>query len=256
MSTRDVALYQQHFSRDCILVNAWGSTETGTICMYFVDMESQLLGTHVPVGYPVDDVEVRLFDNNHQPVGGDCVGELAVRSRYLAAGYWRRPDITHAAFLPDPAGGDARIYLSGDVGYLHPDGYLEHLGRQDGQVKVRGFRVELAEVEQALLALAGMGRRWSAFWEGQRVVAYVVPDSSLTPSASALRRAIAGRLPAAMVPATFVILDALPLTPSGKVDHRALPSPETHRQELEAPYVPPKTDIERVITKFRKRCSV
>jgi non-ribosomal peptide synthetase component F len=156
VSTRDVALYQQHFARDCLLINAWGATETGTICMYFADMDSQLVGPHVPVGYAVDDVEVLLFDGDHQPVSGDCVGELAVRSRYLAAGYWRRPDLTRAAFLPDPVGGDARIYLSGDVGRLRPDGCLVHLGRRDAQVKVRGFRVELAEVEQALLALAGV----------------------------------------------------------------------------------------------------
>jgi amino acid adenylation domain-containing protein len=251
VSTRDVALYQQHFARNCLLINAWGSTETGTICMYFVDMESQILGTHVPVGYPVEDVEVLLFDDNHQPVGGDCVGELAVRSRYLAAGYWRQPDLTRAAFLPNPAGGDARIYLSGDMGHLRPDGCLMHLGRRDGQVKVRGFRVELAEVEQALLTLTGIReavvRIWEGQPEGQRLVAYVVPDDPLAQTASALRRALAERLPAAMIPATFVMLDALPLTASGKVDRQALPAPDGLRPELEAVYVAPSTEVEQRI---------
>lgn len=248
VSARDVALYQQHFARDCLLINAWGATETGTICMYFADVESQLLGTQVPVGYAVDDVEVLVLDDTHQPVGDDRVGELAVRSRYLAAGYWRRPDLTRAAFLPDPAGGDARIYLSGDVGRLRPDGCLVHLGRQDAQVKVRGFRVELAEVEQALLALAGVReavvRIWEGQPEGQHVVAYLVPDSSPAPTASALRRALAERLPAAMIPATFVVLDALPLTPSGKVNHQALPPPGRARPLLETAFVAPRTPVE------------
>jgi amino acid adenylation domain-containing protein len=248
VSTRDVALYQQHFARDCLLINAWGATETGTICMYFVDTESQLLGTHVPVGYVVDDVEVLLLDDDHQPVGGDRVGELAVRSRYLAAGYWRRPDLSRAAFLPDPTGGNERIYLSGDVGRLRPDGCLEHLGRQDTQIKVRGFRVELVEVEQALLALTGIReaavRIWESQPEGQRVVAYLVPDSSPAPTVSALRRALAERLPAAMIPVTFVMLDALPLTASGKVDRQALPAPGPVRPVLEEALVPPRTPIE------------
>jgi amino acid adenylation domain-containing protein len=254
VSARDVALYQQHFARDCLLINAWGTTETGTICMYFTDMESQPVGPHMPVGYAVDDVEVLVCDENHQPVGGAGVGELAVRSRYLAAGYWRRPDLTHAAFLPDPAGGDARIYLSGDVGRLGLDGCLVHLGRQDAQVKVRGFRVELAEVEQALLALAGVReavvRTWEGQPEGQRVVAYLVPDSSPAPTAGALRRALAERLPAAMIPATFVVLDALPLTPSGKVNHQALPPPGRARPQLETAFVAPRTPVEQRVAEI------
>jgi acyl carrier protein len=134
------------------------------------------------------------------------------------------------------------------VGRLRPDGCLVHLGRQNAQVKVHGFRVELAEVEQALLALAGVReavvRIWEGQPEGQHVVAYLVPDSSPAPTASALRRALAERLPAAMIPATFVVLDALPLTPGGKVNHQALPPPGRARPRLETAFVAPRTPVE------------
>ena len=118
-----------------------GSTELSPTRDYFIDKETQLTGSVVPAGYTVEGVEVRLIDGRGQQVGFDCVGEIAIRSRYLCPGYWRRPELTKAAFLPDPEGGDERVYRTGDLGRMSPDGCLVHLGRKDFHLKVMGHKV-------------------------------------------------------------------------------------------------------------------
>jgi amino acid adenylation domain-containing protein len=150
---RDVELYKKHFPPGCIFVNRLGSTETGSIRWYFVDRETQITGSNVPVGHLVEGNEILLLDEAGNRADFDEVGEIAVKSRYLSPGYWQRPDLTQAAFLPDPEGGDERIYRTGDLGRMQPDGCLEHLGRIDFQVKFKGYRIEVAEIEMVLLDL-------------------------------------------------------------------------------------------------------
>ena len=153
---RDVELYKKHFSPDCIFVNSLATTETGPVAQYFVDQHTQITDSIVPVGYPVVDKEIVLLDEAGREVGVNEVGEIAVRSQYLFLGYWRRPELTRAVFLPDPEDGHKRIYRTGDLGRMLPDGCLVLLGRKDLQVKIRGNRVELAEIEMALLELAAV----------------------------------------------------------------------------------------------------
>ena len=141
-------------------------------------------------------------------------------------GYWRKPDLTEARFLPVAGDARARLYRTGDLGRLRLDGLLEHLGRKDRQVKVRGLRIELEEVEAALLRL-GAVRETAVVAEQdpggeKRLAAYVVPRPGLDGSIAALRAELARTLPDYMVPSTFVTLEALPLTPTGKVDRQAL----------------------------------
>ena len=176
-----------------------------------------------------------------------------MRSRYLSPGYWRRPDLTQAVFLPDPEGGDARVYHTGDLGRLRSDGCLEHLGRKDFRVKIRGQRVEVGEVESALMDLGAkeavvVGREDGV--EGPRLVAYVVPGSTPTPTVSRLRRGLRERLPGHMIPATVVFLNALPLTPNGKVDRQALPRPDYTRPELDTPFAAPRTPVEEALAEI------
>ncbi len=158
-------------------------------------------GPVVPVGYPVPDMEVRLLDAEGRDVGPGDVGEIAVRSRYLAAGYWRQPELTAERFRPDPAGGGVRVYRTGDLGRLRPDGCLEHLGRTDFLPKVRGARVDVAEVEAALLAHESVAEAVVAVREDEpataRLVAYVVPAPGARPTVSALRRHLVLQLPPA-----------------------------------------------------------
>jgi amino acid adenylation domain-containing protein len=133
---QDVELYRRHFPQDCILYVGMSTTETGSVCRYFVDKETEITDNVVPAGHAVEGMEILLLDDEGQTVGLNQVGEIAVRSRCLSPGYWRRPDLTRAKFLPDPEGGDKRIYLTGDLGRMRPDGCLEHLGRKDFQVKI------------------------------------------------------------------------------------------------------------------------
>ena len=233
---KDLELYRRHFSQDCILVHQMGASETGSMARYFMDKETQITGSTVPVGYPVEDTKLLLLDDHGREVESNKIGEIAVKSRYLFAGYWRRPELTAAAFLPDPSGSDERIFLTGDLGRMEDDGCLVHLGRVDSRLKIRGSSVEPAEVEGALLGLEGVNEVVVVAREegpgDKRLVAYLVPAESHAPTVSALRTALAQRLPSYMVPSAFVVLDALPRTPSGKVDRRALPAPGRGRPRL------------------------
>jgi amino acid adenylation domain-containing protein len=121
VSKQDIELYKKHFSPNCILVNRLGTSETTIFRHYFIDQETQV-NDIVPIGYAVENKEVLLLDENKNEVGFNSVGEIAVRSQYIALGYWRKPELTYAAFLPDPDGGGKRIYLTGNLGRMRPDG--------------------------------------------------------------------------------------------------------------------------------------
>ena len=249
-SRLDVELLRRHFSDRCVLVNGLGATETGLIRQHFVELDTPVDDGLLPVGGPVEDMEVLLLDEEGRPAAPGTVGEIAVRSEFLATGYWRAPERTARAFLPDPAGGPRRTYRSGDLGRLRPDGCLELLGRRDLRAKIRGQSVEVADVEGALLGLPSVGEAAVAVQarpDGEaRLVAWVAPREPQA-TASALRRQLAERLPSPMVPTRFVLLDALPLQPGGKLDRRALPPPGPDRPQLESSYAPPATSLESLL---------
>jgi len=251
---RDVELYRKHFSPHCLLRVSLASTEAQTISENFVDKETEINGSVVPPGYVAEDVEVLLWDENGAQVGANQIGEIIVKGRYLSLGYWRRPDLTQAAFQPDPDGGDARLYRTGDLGQILPDGTLVHLGRIDQQVKIRGYRVEVAEIEAALYDFDTIKEAVVVAREGQsgdrHLVAYVVPSSQPASTVSELRSALAEMFPDHMIPSAFVMLEKLPLTPTGKVDRRALPAPDTARPELEGTFVAPRDELELRLTKI------
>ena len=246
---KDVELYREHFSEDCILVNRLGTGEALTFRWYFIDKKIPIKGTHVPVGYAVPDKEVILLNEVQQGSDGSRIGEIAVKSEYLSPGYWKRIDLTKATFLPDLEGGNSRIYRTGDLGRMLPDGCLVHLGRKDFQVKIRGYRIEIAEIEMALLDHVAIKEAAVRLWEGrsgdQRLVAYFVPAEHQAPTVTELRRFIAESLPDYMIPSVFVLLDHLPLTPNGKLARLSLPAPGRSRPELENPYVAPSSPVEQ-----------
>jgi amino acid adenylation domain-containing protein len=248
VTARDVALYKQYCMPHCLLVTRLSASEAGIIRQYFIDKTTVITGSIVPVGYAVADKEVLLLDETGAEVGPDSIGEIAVRSSYLAPAYWRQEGLTRAAFQPDTAGSNARLYRTGDLGRLLPDGCLLHLGRKDAQVKIRGHRVEVVEVEMvlrdhpAIQEAAVVAQRNGQ--GDQRLVAYLVAAGPEVPTVSALYRFVQERLPDYMVPSVFVWQDALPLTPTGKVDRGALPAPGSARPPLETPCVPPRTPVE------------
>ncbi|GGA46179.1 hypothetical protein CYANOKiyG1_65170 [Okeania sp. KiyG1] len=246
---QDVEIYLQHFSENCILVNLMGSTESTISLQYFIDRQTEV-GNQVPVGYPLAETEIILFDDNGQVT--DFYGEIGIRSPYIALGYWRQPQLTDKVFLADPDGGNRRIYRTGDIGRLRPDGSLEFLGRKDFQVKLRGYRIELGEIEAALAQRPQVKEAVVIALQDnpseKRLVAYVVAKGS-QPVKSELRSFLKSKLPDYMIPAVFVILESLPLTPNGKVNRRALKAPELD-STTSASFVGPQTPAQELLAEI------
>jgi amino acid adenylation domain-containing protein len=247
----DVALFKRLFHPESILVILFATSETATIRNYFIERAGVSADDAVPVGYPVEGKSVSLVDEAGGVLGPGRIGEIAVKSRYLAVGYWRQPELTRAKFLPDPDHGAERTYLTGDMGQLNDDGCLFHLGRKDDRVNIRGYTVEPLEIERCLLeypavkAAAVVGRVSDS---GEPIlVGYCVPVLDADLRADALIRFLRASLPSHMVPAKLVMLERLPLTPNGKVDRQVLPDPGRCRPALESPYVSPRTDIEKAL---------
>ena len=209
VSWKDVESYKIHFSKHCILLNALSSSETKTIRQHIINKETQIAG-QVAVGYPVEDMDVVILDESGHELGPDHVGEIAVRSRYLSPGYWQKPDLTSAAFLVDPRSPDNRIYLTGEWGRMSSDGCLEHLGRKDAQVKIQGYRVEINEIELALLQYPAVDEAVVMCRENTRgdkyLTAYLILNDRPRPTVSELRVFLGERLPNYMVPCRVCFL--------------------------------------------------
>ena len=245
---RDVALYREHFPDHCVLSVRFASSETERIRALEIDKQTSLEGDLVPIGYEVEDKEVLLLDDERHAVALGAVGEIAVKSRFLSPGYWNRPDLTSRCFIPDASGDGRVVFLTGNLGLMRSDGCLEFRGRKDLQVKVHGFRVELGEVENALLSLddvrdAAAAAIETAQGEAQ-LVAYLVPRGPSAPDAGELRRSLRKTLPEYMIPAQFITLQEIPTTTNGKVDRARLPAPGHSRPELATPYLAPRDGLE------------
>ncbi|MFI9757073.1 amino acid adenylation domain-containing protein [Streptomyces sp. NPDC051963] len=203
----------------------------------------------VPLGRPIANTRVHVLDPFLQPLPVGATGELYLAGVGLARGYLDQPGRTAERFVAAPFGPPgSRLYRTGDLARLRADGTVEFLGRADDQVKIRGFRVEPGEIETAARKLPGVGRVAVVAREDgpspRRLVAYVVPESGAAVDPSALRRALAERFPGHLVPSAVVVLDALPRTPSGKLDRRALPAPDFTGAST---FEPPRTEREKVL---------
>src|SRR5215213_1334731 len=254
VSAEDVQLYKRYFHSNSIFVNSYGASEAASVLRYCVDKDTEISGAMVPIGYPLGDVEILLLDDEGAAVGSNQVGEIAIKSRYTSPGYWRRPELTRAAFITDPQDESERIYRTGDLGYMRPDGCLVVTGRNDFRVKIRGFRIEVAEIELALRSLTKVKEAAVVAHEDQRgekqLVAYVVPQPGQVPTISDLRDFLKDKLPDYMVPSAFVVLDTLPLTPNGKLDRLALPAPDLARPELDTNFVAPRNALEEQLVEI------
>ncbi len=228
------------------LINGYGPTEntTFTCCQALAPADAER--PSVPIGRPIAQTAVQLVDRGLGPVPIGVPGELWITGDGLARGYFARPGLTAARFVPDPTG-RGRAYRTGDLARWLPDGRIEFLGRIDTQVKVRGVRIELGEIEvllrehpwvrNAVVVVHGEGA------EQKRLVAYVVEETEVQPDE--LREMLRARVPEHMVPAAFMMLDELPLSPTGKVDRRALPAPQWEGER--AGYTPPRTPVEELL---------
>ena len=210
-----------------------------------------------PIGRPISNGQAYVLDARRSPVPVGVTGELFLGGHGVARGYLNQPELTCERFVPDPfrAEPGARLYRTGDLARYRADGSIEFLGRADFQVKVHGFRIELGEVESALGQHPGVRQSVATVREDRpgdkQLVAYIVPSRTPAPGAGELRSFLKERLPAHSLPTAFVILDALPLTLNGKVNRRALPTPDgANRARLERPYEAPRNPTEELLAKL------
>ncbi|MFC9491727.1 phosphopantetheine-binding protein, partial [Streptomyces hydrogenans] len=196
----------------------------------------------VPIGRPMDNTGLYLLDERLRPVPPGVPGEVYVTGTGLARGYAHQPDVTAGRFVADPYGpAGGRMYRTGDLARYRPDGVLEFDGRVDAQLKVRGFRIEPAEVEAVLTGHPDVTHA-TVTGDGERLIGYLVPADV---DAAAVRAHAARTLPDHMVPSVFVTLDRLPLTGNGKVDRKALPAPDPSAARVE--YVAPRDERETAL---------
>ncbi len=244
----DFELYKRHFPADCTFINGLGPSESTLALQFLANHQTELTRSAVPVGFPVGDMEIALVDE--AGVDNGVFGEIVIKGPQVALGYWRNAQATTAAFAVDPQTG-LRSYRTGDVGRRLATGAIEFIGRKDGQLKIRGFRVEPGEIEAILLSHPEV-RECVVVGREDRpgdkcLAAYVVVEPNSF-SAADLRKYLKAQLPEYMVPSHFVTLDALPLTDHGKIDQRALPA--LSLEAIAREYVAPRTNVEEQLAQL------
>lgn len=252
VTTKDVQLYRQHFGLGSTLINTYGPTEFTTVTQYHIDSKTGVPRHRVPIGHSVPDAEVLLLDEN----GNDSqvYGEIAIRSPYTFPGYWKRPLLTQQVLIADPQNDKLSIYRTGDIGRRLPDGSIEYWGRKDQQIKIRGFRVEPAEIEAALKRHSKITECVVRVTPGEHevdLVAYYVSDESL--SSLLLRRFLRENLPDTMIPKHFFQVDDIPVRPNGKTDYDALSALAVKKTTIQQNCKEPVTPLERLIADIWKR---
>lgn len=244
-------------------INFYGTAETQRAlgCFVVPSDEGAISKEALPLGQGIQGVQLLVLNAVHHLAGVGELGEIYVRSQHLAKGYLGDETLTQERFILNPFTdkiGD-RLYKTGDKGYYQADGNVEFYGRTDRQINVRGFRVELGEIEATLSRYSAVQEAvvvahedecsdsLTALGRNKRLVAYVVPTQGCTPTLDEMQSFLRSKLPDYMVPSIFMTLPALPLTPNGKIDYRALPVPDQSRPNLEEAFVPPRTPIEETI---------
>ena len=242
--------FWRRFAPATRLINEYGPTETVVGCCAYEVQATDSESGFVPIGRPIDNVQLYLLDSRFQPVPSGSPGEVYIGGAGVGRGYLNRPELTPQRFVPDPFSNDpaARLYKSGDLALCQRDGNLRFIGRLDDQVKIRGQRIELGEVEHALAGHDGVRLCLVVAREvaeqGKELVAYVVPHAGQATLIGGLPDFLKQHLPDSMIPARFVFLDHFPLTQNGKIDRHALPDPDQSSVPVGGPFVAPRTRVE------------
>lgn len=255
--------YERDLNRKTRLINIYGITET-TVHVTYCPLEEAdtIVSGPSPIGRRIPDLKIFILDEYLRPAPIGATGEMYVGGPGVARGYLNRPELTAERFIVDPFSADpgARLYKTGDLARFRPGGDMEYMGRNDQQVKIRGFRIEPGEIEARLAEHPGVHEAIVLVREDhpgdKRLVAWITAKGDSTTDAEALRRHLSALLPEYMVPAAYVFLEKIPLTPNGKVDHKALPSPQAGAyatREYEPPTGKRETTVARVWAEVLKR---
>ncbi len=243
---------------NCALFNHYGPTEAHVVTRYKLEGAPDTWPPLPLIGTAIDNTQMYILNAEHQPVPAGETGELYIGGIALADGYLHQPERTAERFLADPFSTESggRMYRTGDLARFLLDGNIEFLGRADDQVKVRGYRIELGEIDAVLSSHELVKQAVTSPWEQQpgsaALACYILPRPGATPSVTDLRRYAEERLPDYMVPSAFVTVSEFPLTPSGKVDRRALPKPVRDRPALDTEYTAPGSPWEETLSNLWK----
>lgn len=240
------------------LLNLYGSSEVSADVTHYDTSPVQADWPSVPIGRPIANTQIYILDRQRMPVPVGVHGEIYVGGSGLAKGYLHRPELDQAKFVANPfRDNEERLYRTGDLARYSPDGIIEYLGRVDHQIKIRGIRVELEEIETVLSEHAEVGEAVVSLRAeapgDERLVAYLVPSGKVPPNRGELRDYLRAKLPAYMLPSQYVTLEAIPLTASGKADRRALPAPDWSRSQVEQAFVAPRTPAEEALASIWTR---
>jgi amino acid adenylation domain-containing protein len=250
VTSEDVASFRRHFLPETILVHTLASSETGNIAWARWTKKDDVPAGRIPIGRVSRGIEVLLLGEDGRPVQRGEIGEIAVKSRYVAAGYWRDPELTAQRFSSDLDGRGTRLVRNGDWGRINAKGHIEFAGRKDDRIKIRGNRIELADIESALAKLPGIEGAAAVAVPRQNnepmLVAFVVKTEDASWSMPRLRHAVSANLPLHMVPSRFVFVDRLPFGASGKIDRDALRTYQLPLRENENGEVP-QTETETLL---------
>lgn len=248
----DLAAFCRLMKDTAVFRAAWGASEAKITSEIFYDKYWAARTTEVSLGWPLPDGEMLIVDGLGRSVAQGKTGEIVIHSRFVSPGYWKEPALTAQRFRPDPQAEGYFYYYSGDLGRIDADGQVYFMGRADSQVKIRGQRVELDEIERVLWAAEGVRSAVVAVQgnspESAQLIAWIECQSDgPTPTVSQLRRCLAESLPPHMIPHRFVFLERFPLNRNEKVDRSALPLPNRQRPPLENTFHPPQTPLEAEI---------
>ena len=255
LTMESLAFWRQH-APATRLINEYGPTETVVGCCVYEVVAKDSSSGGTPIGRPIANTRLYVLDETLEPVAIGAPGELYVGGDGVARGYLNRPELTAERFIPDPFSEEpgARLYKTGDLVRYRADGNIEFLGRLDDQVKIRGYRIELGEIELALIQHQSVRECVAVAREDvpgdRRLVAYVVTTGGEPLRINKLRAFLKEKLPDYMVPSSFVVVDALPVTLNGKVDRKALPAPDRERPDLESGFTAARTPSEKVLAQI------
>jgi amino acid adenylation domain-containing protein len=259
-----LAMWQKHIGSRVRLVNTYGPTEAtivSTACDLTRGHEQNVISSKAPIGSPISNAQVYVLDRQNRILPVGVPGELHISGDALARGYLNQPELTAEKFIANPFDneGGSRLYKSGDVARYLPDGNIEFCGRVDSQVKINGFRIELGDIESTLARSSVVASVAASVREAvpgdKQLVAYIVPAAEYASAAHStislkLRDFLKSRLPHYMIPSTFVMLDALPINASGKLDRKSLPAPNQSKRNRSGVYVKPRDPLEYHLVKI------